>query len=96
MHKTAYFDKCLYHVRFLTQDIGHFCHPRNVHSEPFHLIPMFLTHAFSLQHPLPPALPRHLLFFSFFLLNHSLLLPALRLDIHAMIQYIVFMLACFT
>lgn len=62
MHKTAYFDKCLHHVSIFTQDTGHFCYPRNVYSEPFHLMSMFLIRAA----PMAPALPRHLLFFSFF------------------------------
>lgn len=92
MHKTAYFGKCLHHVSFFTQDTGHFCHPRNVYSEPFHLMPMFLIYAA----PMPPAVPRCLLFFSFFLLNHRLL--CLLYNWICMLSYstILFLLACFT
>lgn len=92
MHKTAYFDKCLHHVRVFTQDTGHFCHPRNVHSEPLDLMPMFLTHAA----PVPPALPRHLLFFSFFLLNHRLLCLLYNWIYVLFYSTILFLLACFT
>lgn len=92
MHKTTYFGKCLHHVSVFTQDTGHFCHPRNVYSEPFHLMPMFLIYAA----PMPPAVPRCLLFFSFFLLNHRLL--CLLYNWICMLSYstILFLLACFT